>query len=120
MPVSAGAASPMQERRLATRSDCPPRRVRLARGVSTHDDAAELEFFERRETREAPDRPRRRLRPQRGGGPRRPATPPPGAVALARLAGLVALAIAVVIGLVFWVGSCQGKSNHDEDAPHTA
>jgi hypothetical protein len=47
------------------------------------------------------------------GGPRGPA-PPPGAVALARLAGLVALAIAVVVGLVFWVGSCQGKSRHDE------
>jgi hypothetical protein len=26
----------------------------------------------------------------------------------------VALAIAVVVGLVFWVGSCQGKSTHDE------
>jgi len=35
-------------------------------------------------------------------------------VALARLAGLVALAIAVVVGLVFWVGSCQGQSRHDE------
>jgi hypothetical protein len=35
-------------------------------------------------------------------------------VALARLAGFVALAIAVVVGLVFWVGSCQGKSKHDE------
>jgi hypothetical protein len=35
-------------------------------------------------------------------------------VALARLAGLVALAIAIVVGLVFWVGSCQGQSRHDE------
>jgi len=35
-------------------------------------------------------------------------------VALARLAGFVALAIAVVVGFVFWVGSCQGKSKHDE------
>jgi hypothetical protein len=26
----------------------------------------------------------------------------------------VALAIAVVVGLVFWVGSCQGQSRHDE------
>ncbi len=26
----------------------------------------------------------------------------------------MALAIAVVVGLVFWVGSCQGKSRHDE------
>jgi hypothetical protein len=39
-------------------------------------------------------------------------------VALARLAGLVALAIAVVVGLVFWVGSCQGKSRHDEYASY--
>ena len=74
--------------------------------MSTHDDGTELEFFEEPETLEAPGRPRRRIRPQRGGGPRRPASPPPGAVALARLAGLVALAIAVVIGLVFWVDSC--------------
>jgi hypothetical protein len=35
-------------------------------------------------------------------------------VALSRLAGFVALAIAIVVGLVFWVGSCQGKSKHDE------
>jgi hypothetical protein len=39
-------------------------------------------------------------------------------VALARLAGLVGLAIAVVVGLVFWVGSCQGKSRHDEYASY--
>jgi hypothetical protein len=86
--------------------------------VSTHDDGIELEFFEEPETLEAPGRPRRRIRPPRGGGPRRPAPPPPGAVALARLAGLVALAIAVVIGLVFWVGSCQGQSRHDEYASY--
>jgi hypothetical protein len=82
--------------------------------VSTFDDESELEFFEEPETAESPDRPRRRIRPQRPGGPRRPGPPPPGAVALARLAGFVALAIAVVVGLVFWVGSCQGKSTHDE------
>jgi hypothetical protein len=82
--------------------------------VSTFDDGTELEFFDEPETLEAPSRPRRRIRPPRPGGPRRPSPPPPGAVALARLAGFVALAIAVVIGLVFWVGSCQGKSKHDE------
>jgi len=85
--------------------------------VSTYDDETPLEFFEEPETLEAPGRQRRRMRP-RGGGPRRPAPPPPGAVALARLAGLVALAIAVVVGLVFWVGSCQGKSRHDEYASY--
>jgi hypothetical protein len=81
--------------------------------VSTYDDETPLEFFEEPETVEAPGRQRRRIRPPRSGGPRRP-PPPPGAVALARLAGLVALAIAVVVGLVFWIGSCQGQSRHDE------
>lgn len=114
MPVSAGAASPMQERRLATASDCPSRPVRLGARVSTFDDDTQLEFFDEPETQEAPGRPHRRMRPRRPGGPRRPTQPPAGAVALARLAGLVALAIAVVVGLVFWVGSCQGKSKHDE------
>jgi hypothetical protein len=85
--------------------------------VSTHDDETQVEFFEEPETLESPRRPRRRLRPSRGG-PRRPAAAPPGAVALARLAGFVALAIAVVVGLVFWVGSCQGKSKHDEYASY--
>ncbi len=82
--------------------------------MSTFDDGTELEFFDEPETLEAPSRPRRRIRPPRPGGPKRPSPPPPGAVALARLAGLVALAIAVVVGFVFWVGSCQGKSKHDE------
>jgi hypothetical protein len=86
--------------------------------VSTFDEDTELEFFEEPETLEAPARQRRRMRPSRPGGPRRPPAPPPGAVALARLAGLVALAIAVVVGLVFWVGSCQGKSKHDEYASY--
>ena len=91
--------------------------VRVGAVVSTHEDDAELEFFEEPETLESPRRPRRRIRPG-GGGPRRPAPPPPGAVALARLAGFVALAIAVIVGLVFWVGSCQGKSRHDEYASY--
>jgi hypothetical protein len=86
--------------------------------VSTHDDGTELEFFEEPATLEASDRPRRRMRPSRPGGPSRPSPPPPGAVALARLAGFVALAIAVVVGLVFWVGSCQGKTQHDEYASY--
>ncbi|MFL5959314.1 MAG: hypothetical protein ACJ75G_03465 [Gaiellaceae bacterium] len=86
--------------------------------MSTHDEDTELEFFEEPETLESPGRQRRRIRPPRAGGPRRPAPPPPGAVALARLAGFVALAIAIVVGLVFWVGSCQGKSKHDEYASY--
>lgn len=85
--------------------------------MSTFDDETQVEFFDEPETLEAPGRSRRRMRPPRPGGPRRPA-PPPGAVALARLAGFVALAIAIVVGLVFWVGSCQGKSTHDEYASY--
>src|SRR5215471_12130553 len=86
---------------------------RVGAVVSTFDEETDLEFFEEPETLEAPGR-RRRVRPSRTGGPRRPSPPPQGAVALARLAGLVALAIAVVVGLVFWIGSCQGQSRHDE------
>lgn len=115
MPARAGAASPMPC------GDWPPRRkflredVSVGARVSTYDDGTEeVEFFEEPETLEAPDRPRRSMRPSRPGGPRRPSAPPPSAVALARLAGFVALAIAVVVGLVFWVGSCQGKTKHDE------
>jgi hypothetical protein len=86
--------------------------------MNTFDDDTELDFFEEPKTLERPARPRRRGRPE-GSGPRRP-TAPPGAVGLARLAGLVALAIAVIVGLVFWVGSCQGQSKHDEYASYLA
>lgn len=82
--------------------------------MSSYDEGNDLEFFEEPETRETSGRPRRQRRTPSGGGPRRPSPPPAGAVALARLAGLVALAIAVVVGLVFWVGSCQGQSRQDE------
>jgi hypothetical protein len=83
--------------------------------VGTFDDETELGFFDEPETLESPRR-RRRGAP-RAGGPRRP-PPPPGAVAVGRLAGLVALAITVVVGLVFWVGSCQGQSAHAEYASY--
>jgi hypothetical protein len=87
--------------------------------MSTFDDEPQAEFFEETDqTLESPQRQRRRMRPPRSGGPKRPSPPPPGAVALARLAGFVALAIAVIVGLVFWVGSCQGKSKHDEYASY--
>jgi hypothetical protein len=83
--------------------------------MSSHDDDIELDFFEEPETLESPRRRRRRVTPRRPG-PRRP--PPGGTVALARLAGLVALAILVVVGLVLWVGSCQGTSSHAEYASY--
>lgn len=82
------------------------------------DDDIELDFFEEPETQEAP--PRRRRRP---AAPRResqgpPMRPPTGAVALARLVGLIGIGIAVVVALVFWVGACQGRSRHDTYASY--
>lgn len=79
--------------------------------MSTYDDDdLEFDFFEDPE----PEQPRRRRAPRRPGGPRRPVQPPTGAVAMARLVGLVAIGIAVVVAFVFWVGACQGKSKQDE------
>jgi hypothetical protein len=87
--------------------------------MSSFDDETQVGFFDETDaTLESPRRARRRIRPPRTGGPKRPSAPPPGGVAIARLAGFVALAIVVVVGLVFWVGSCQGKSKHDEYASY--
>jgi hypothetical protein len=89
--------------------------------LSTHDDDdIQFDFFDEPETVEATQR-RRLPRLDRGGGgdggnrpPREPkgggGGAPTGLVPLARLVGLIAIAIALVVGLVFWVGSCQGKS----------
>jgi hypothetical protein len=89
------------------------------------DDEIPFDFFDEPETVEATQRrrlPRLELPGSRGGGgddrppraPRGPAGGPGGLVPLARLVGLIAIAIAIIVGLVFWVGSCQGKSKHDE------
>jgi hypothetical protein len=83
------------------------------------DDDIEFDFFDEPETVEAGRRRRlRRLeRPGARGGERPPRPPlrtPTGLVPLARLVGLIAIAIVIVVGLVFWIGSCQGKSKHDE------
>src|SRR3954464_11488189 len=100
--------------------------------MSTHDDDdLEFDFFDEPETVEATQRrrlPRLEMPGNRGGGggdDRPPRAPrggggPTGLVPLARLVGLIAIAIAVVVGLVFWVGSCQGKSQHDEYAAYAA
>ena len=80
------------------------------------DENIEFDFFDEPETAEAP-RPRRRPRRERSGGPRPPA-PPTGLVPLARLVGLIAIAIAIIVAFVFWVGACQGKSTHDEYASY--
>ena len=86
--------------------------------MSTYDDDnIEFDFFDEPETAEAP-RLRRRPRRERSSGPRPPA-PPTGLVPLARLVGLIAIAIAIVVAFVFWVGACQGKSTHDEYATYS-
>src|SRR5207237_10432991 len=90
------------------------------------DDNIEFDFFDEPETAEATGRRRlpRLERPGgRGGGERPPRAPlraPTGLVPLTRLVGLIAIAILLVLGLVFCVGTCQGKStqakyNHDAE-----
>jgi hypothetical protein len=97
--------------------------------MSTFDDNdIEFDFFDEPETVETTRRGRRRPRPEpkpgRGGGgdgPRRPPLrAPTGIVPLARLVGLIAIAIVVVVALVFWVGACQGKTKHDEYASYAS
>jgi hypothetical protein len=91
------------------------------------DDEIEFDFFDEPETVEATRRGRRVPRRDRSGdggsgdGPRRPPMrTPTGFVPLARLVGLIAIAIALVIALVFWVGACQGKNKHDEYASYAS
>src|SRR5256885_10038619 len=90
------------------------------------DDDIEFDFFDEPETVEATQRGRRLPRLERGGGRggggsrRPPMRPAPGLVPLARLIGLIAIAIAIVVALVFWIDSCQGKSKHDEYASYSA
>ena len=91
--------------------------------MSTHDDDIEFDFFDEPETVEASQRGRRLPRRDRGGdgggdGPRRPLQTPTGLIPLARLVGLIAIAIALVVALVFWVGACQGKSKHEAYAAY--
>ncbi len=84
--------------------------------MNRFDDDMEFDFFDEPATQEAPSRRRRGGRGE--GPPRPPAHAPTGIVPLTRLVGLVAIAIAIVVGLVFWVGACQGKSKHDEYASY--
>ena len=90
------------------------------------DDDIEFDFFDEPETVEATQRGRRLQRRDRGGnsggeGPRRPPLQTPtGLIPLARLVGLIAIAIALVVSLVFWIGACQGKNKHDDYAAYAA
>jgi len=89
--------------------------------MSTYDDDdIEFDFFDEPETVEG-TRGRRGSKGGDGGRPpRSPLRAPTGLVPLARLVGLIALAIAIVIGLVFWISSCQGKSKHDRYASYAS
>lgn len=79
------------------------------------DDIIEFDFFDEPETEQATQR-RPALRPREsgrpgGGPPRRPTfRGPQGVTPLLRLILLIALAIFVVIVLVFWVQSCRSTS----------
>jgi hypothetical protein len=81
------------------------------------DDIIEFDFFDEPETEQSTQRrPPRRQRPAGrpgGGPPRRPRAPlqaPQGFTPLLRLILLVALAIFVVVVLVFWIQSCRSES----------
>jgi CARDB len=78
------------------------------------DDIIDFDFFDDAETEQATQR-RPALRPRTsrpgGGPPRRPTfRGPQGVTPLLRLILLIALAIFVVIVLVFWVQSCRSES----------
>jgi hypothetical protein len=79
--------------------------------MSEHDSDIEFDFFDEQETGEgAPssDRPRSQ-RPPGGPPPRRP-TDRPGIPPTARLVGLIAFGILIIVLLVLWVQSCSSTS----------
>jgi hypothetical protein len=82
--------------------------------LSTREDDFEFDFFDEpdEETitqRRGPVRDPQRPKPK-SRGPRRPSGPPSGLTPILRLVGLVALAILVVVLLVFWVEGCQNDA----------
>ena len=81
------------------------------------DDIIEFDFFDDEpETEQTQRRPALRRGPPRsgGGGPRRPQLrTPQGITPLLRLVLLIALAIFVVVLLVFWIQSCRSESREN-------
>jgi len=78
--------------------------------MSEYDSDIEFDFFDEPETGESspsPGRPRPQ-RQQGGGPPQRPGHA--GIPPTARLAGLIAFGILIVVLLVLWVQSCSGTS----------
>jgi len=78
--------------------------------MSEYDSDIEFDFFDEPETGESPPAPGR-PRPQRQpGGPPPPRQGPGGIPPTARLAGLIAFGILIIVLLVLWVQSCSGTS----------
>jgi CARDB len=78
--------------------------------MSEHDSDIEFDFFDEPETGESAPPPGRQ-RSQRPPGPPPPQKPPRrGLPPAARLAGLIAFGILIVVLLVLWVQSCSGTS----------
>jgi hypothetical protein len=79
------------------------------------DDILDFDFFDESPTSEQQSTQRVRMPRRRsaGGPPRAPIRPPHGFAPLIRLIGLIAFAIAIVVGLVFWVQSCQSSAKRD-------
>ncbi len=83
--------------------------------MNTFDDDNETGLFE--EPRGRPPRePQRRSQGRPRGSAPRQGGPPGGSNSVLRLAGLVVLGIAIVVGIVLWIGSCgsstQGYSSY--------
>ncbi len=80
--------------------------------MSEYDSDIEFDFFDEPETGERSPTPGRQ-RAQRAGGPPPPERKGPGGIPpTARLAGLIAFGILIVVLLVLWVQSCSGTSTH--------
>ena len=78
--------------------------------MSEYDSDIEFDFFDEPETGERPQAPGR-TRAQRPGGPPPPQRQGPGGIPpTARLAGLIAFGILIIVLLVLWVQSCSGTS----------
>ena len=98
--------------------------------MSESDQDIEFDFFDDLDEGERPpppdDRPRQQ-RPPGGPPPRKPSGRPPQVSPTARLIGLIAFGILIIVLLVLWVQSCSGsskKSHHQsymaEVATHAA
>jgi len=86
--------------------------------VTERSSDIEFDFFDESPTEEASGSGSRFRSVRRGGGgeggsPRRPVRPPAGLTPLLRLAGLVAIAIVVVVGLTAWVQGCRSDAKRD-------